>query len=201
MVLDSYRGKADKILIPLSKLFIKLNPNTISILSLIFAALAGIFYYFSHYFLLLAFIFIIFSALFDALDGKVARLRNVSSKKGDMLDHVFDRYSDIFIVLGMTFSIYGNVYFGLFAIIGILLTSYMGTQSQALGLKRNYSGIAGRADRLILIIIFSLLQFFITLHFVVYSIDIYATGILLIWFGLAGNINAITRFFDMYKNL
>jgi archaetidylinositol phosphate synthase len=201
MVLDSYRGKADKILIPLSKLFIKFNPNVISILSLVFAALAGIFYYFSHYFLLLAFVFIILSALFDALDGKVARLRNISSKKGDMLDHVFDRYSDIFIVLGMTFSIYGNVYFGLFAIIGILLTSYMGTQSQALGLKRNYSGIAGRADRLILIIIFSLLQFFITLHFAIYSIDIYATGILLIWFGLAGNINAVTRFFDMYKNL
>ena len=178
-----------------------MNPNVISILSLIFAAMAGIFYYLSHYFLLLAFVLIILSALFDALDGKVARLKNISSKKGDMLDHVFDRYSDIFIVLGMTFSIYGNVYFGLFAIVGILLTSYMGTQSQALGLKRNYSGIAGRADRLILIIIFSLLQFFITLHFVVYSIDIYATGILLIWFGFAGNINAITRFFDMYKNL
>jgi len=201
MVLDSYRKNADRFLDPITKKFSGMNPNVISILSLIFAAMAGIFYYLSHYFLLLAFVLIIFSALFDALDGKVARLRNISSKKGDMLDHVFDRYSDIFIVLGMTFSIYGNVYFGLFAIIGILLTSYMGTQSQALGLKRNYSGIAGRADRLILIIIFSLLQFFVTLHFVVYSIDIYATGILLIWFGLAGNINAITRFFDMYKNL
>ena len=64
-----------------------------------------------------------------------------------MLDHVFDRYSDIFIVLGMAFSIYGNVYLGLFAIIGILHTSYMGTQSQALGLKRNYSGIAEEYNR------------------------------------------------------
>jgi archaetidylinositol phosphate synthase len=201
MVLDSYRKNADKFLDPITARFSKTNPNIISILSLIFAALAGISYYLSHYFLLLAFVFIILSALFDALDGKIARLRNLSSKKGDMLDHVFDRYSDIFIVLGMTFSIYGNVYFGLFAIIGILLTSYMGTQSQALGLKRNYSGIAGRADRLLLIIIVSIVQFFIVAHFVVYYVDIYATGLLLIWFGLAGNINAITRFFDMYKNL
>jgi archaetidylinositol phosphate synthase len=201
MVLNSYRKNADKFLDPLTKKFSKSNPNIISILSLVFAALAGIFYYLSHYFLLLAFIFIIFSALFDALDGKVARLRNIQSSKGDMLDHVFDRYSDIFIILGMTFSIYGNVYLGLFAIIGILLTSYMGTQSQALGLKRDYSGIAGRADRLVLIIIFSLLQFFITSHFIVYSVDMYVTGLLLIWFGLAGNINAITRFFDMYKSL
>ncbi len=201
MVLDSYRKNADKFLNPITEKFSGMNPNTVSVLSLAFAALGGIFYYLSHYFLLLAFVFIILSALFDAPDGKIARLKNVSSKKGDMLDHVFDRYSDIFIVLGMAFSIYGNVYLGLFAIIGILLTSYMGTQSQALGLKRNYSGIAGRADRLVLIIIFSLVQFFITFHFKVYTVDIYATGLLLIWFGLAGNINAITRFIDMYKNL
>lgn len=201
MVLDSYRKNADKFLNPITEKFSGMNPNTVSVLSLVLAGLGGLSYYLGHYFLLLSFILIILSALFDALDGKIARLKNISSKKGDMLDHVFDRYSDIFIVLGMTFSIYGNIYLGLFAILGILLTSYMGTQSQALGLKRNYSGIAGRADRLVLIIIFAMVQFFITAHFEVYSIEIYATGILLLWFGLAGNINAITRFFDMYKNL
>ncbi|KPV47213.1 hypothetical protein SE19_02030, partial [Acidiplasma aeolicum] len=202
MVLDSYRSKADKILVPLSKKFLMLNPNTISVSSLIFAAFAGIFYYlsfFSKYILFLSFIFLIFSALFDALDGKIARLKNIASKKGDLIDHVFDRYSDIFIVLGMSFSIFGNIYLGLFAILGILLTSYMGTQSQALGLKRDYSGIAGRADRLVLMMIFTLIQIFVTGHFDVYNIKLYVTGILLIWFGIAGNINAITRFFDIYK--
>ncbi len=201
MVLDSYRSQGDKILVPLSKIFVKANPNTVSILSLVFAGLSGLFYYFSHYYLILAFIFVILSALFDALDGKIARLKNISSKKGDLLDHAFDRYSDIFIIMGMTFSVYGNVYIGLFAIIGILMTSYMGTQSQALGLKRNYSGIAGRADRLVLIIIFILIQLFIVSHFDLYSVKIYATDILLLWFGFAGNINAITRFLAMYKSL
>ncbi len=201
MVLDSYRKNADKFLNPITELFARWNPNTISIISLIFAGIGGLMYYFGKYFLIGSFIFIVFSSLFDALDGKVARLRNISSKKGDMLDHVFDRYSDIFIIMGMTFSIYGNVYFGLFAIIGILLTSYMGTQSQALGLKRNYSGLAGRADRLVLILLVIIIQIFVYAHFRIYGIDIYATGILLIWFGIAGNINAITRFFGMYKNL
>ncbi len=201
MVLDSYRKNADTFLDPITRKLSGLNPNTISVLSLLLAGFSGISYYLGNYFLLLAFVLIILSALFDALDGKIARLKNLSSKKGDLLDHVFDRYSDIFIVLGMTFSIYGNIYLGLFAILGILLTSYMGTQSQALGLKRNYSGIAGRADRLVLMIIIAIIQFFVTEHFAIYSIEIYATGILLIWFGLAGNINAITRFVDMYKNL
>jgi Phosphatidylglycerophosphate synthase len=86
MVLDSYRKNADKFLNPITEKFSGMNPNTVSVLSLAFAALGGIFYYLSHYFLLLAFVFIILSALFDALDGKIARLKNVSSKKGDMLD-------------------------------------------------------------------------------------------------------------------
>ncbi len=204
MVLDSYRGQADKILIPISKKMAKFNPNAISVMSLIFAGLTGLFYYisfYSKYLLLLSLIFIILSALFDALDGKIARMKNISSKRGDLIDHVFDRYSDIFIIAGMMFSLFGNVYLGIFAILGILLTSYMGTQSQALGLKRNYSGIAGRADRLVFIIVFIIIQLFITAHLSIYGIKIYATGVLLIWFGLAGNINAITRFFDMYKNL
>ncbi len=162
MVLDSYRKNADTFLDPITRKLSGLNPNTISVLSLLLAGFSGISYYLGNYFLLLAFVLIILSALFDALDGKIARLKNLSSKKGDLLDHVFDRYSDIFIVLGMTFSIYGNIYLGLFAILGILLTSYMGTQSQALGLKRNYSGIAGRADRLVLMIIIAIIQFFFT---------------------------------------
>ncbi|WP_084273079.1 CDP-alcohol phosphatidyltransferase family protein [Picrophilus oshimae] len=201
MVLDSYRKSADKIIDPLSRLFLKFRPNTITILSLIFALMAGIFYYLSHFYLIISFIFLLFSSLFDALDGKIARIKNLQSLKGDLMDHTFDRYSDIFIITGMMLSFYGNIYLGLFAIIGILMTSYMGTQSQALGLKRNYSGIAGRADRLVLIIIFTLIQFLVPGYFLIHGIKIDATDILLIWFGVAGNITAVTRFIDAYKNL
>ncbi len=198
-MLDSYRSKVDWFLTPLSKAFIKLNPNAISVLSLILAAAAGISYYYG--LLLLSFFAIMFSALFDAIDGKVARLRNISSKRGDLIDHTFDRYSDIFIILGFSFSALGNVYLGLFAIIGILMTSYMGTQSQALGLNRLYAGIMGRADRLVLMMIFIIVQIFIRTFYYSPVVSITPTNLILIIFGIVGNLTAVQRFLISYKKL
>ena len=201
MVLDSYRGTADKFLIPLSKPFMKINPNTISLFSLIFAGLTGLLFYLGGVLILASFVTLLLSALFDAIDGKVARMRGLSSKRGDLMDHVLDRYSDILIMLGFVFSIHAQMWIGLLAVIGVLLTSYLGVQSQALGLRRNYSGILGRADRLVLMLLFILLQFFIAYHAVLYSILITPINILLIWFAIAGNITAVMRFRDTYSAL
>ena len=201
MVLDSYRGTADKFLIPLSKPFMNVNPNTISLFSLIFAGLTGLLFYIGGVLILVSFVTLLLSALFDAIDGKVARMRGLSSKRGDLMDHVLDRYSDILIMLGFVFSIHAQMWIGLLAVIGVLLTSYLGVQSQALGLRRNYSGILGRADRLVLMLLFILLQFFIAYHAVLYGILITPINILLIWFAIAGNITAVMRFRDTYSAL
>ncbi len=199
MVLDSMRSKVDPMLLPLALKFKRFNPDFISYLAIVFAAITGVFYYLSlPYFLLGAFIALVLSSLFDALDGRVARLQKISSKRGDLLDHVFDRYADIFIILGITFSTYGNVAIGLAAIIGVMLTSYMGTQSQALGLKRNYSGILGRADRLVFMLVAIILQIIITGSVPVYGIKIDVSTILLLWFAIGGNITALMRFRDAY---
>ena len=201
MVLDSYRGTADKFLIPLSRPFLKTNPNTISLFSLVFAGLSGLTFYLGGYLILASFVALVLSALFDAIDGKVARLRNMSSKRGDLMDHVLDRYSDTLIMLGFIFSVHAQVWVGLLAVIGVLLTSYLGVQSQALGLKRNYSGILGRADRLVFMLVFILLQFFIPYHAVFYHVLVTPINILLIWFAIAGNVTAIMRFRDTYSAL
>lgn len=201
MALDSYRSTADKFLIPLSKPFMKVSPNTISLFSLIFAGLTGLLFYLGGYLILASFVTLALSALFDAIDGKVARMRNMTSKRGDLMDHVLDRYSDVLIMLGFIFSIHAQVWVGLLAVIGVLLTSYLGVQSQALGLKRNYSGILGRADRLVLMLAFILLQFFIPYQAVFYGVLITPINILLIWFAIAGNITAVMRFRDTYSAL
>ncbi|MGC8609060.1 MAG: CDP-alcohol phosphatidyltransferase family protein [Thermoplasmata archaeon] len=198
-MLDSYRSKVDRFLTPLSMAFAKLNPNLISLISLVLAAVAGLSFYYG--LLVISFFALFFSALFDAVDGKVARIRNLSSKRGDMIDHTFDRYSDIFIILGFSFSAYGNVYLGLFAIIGILMTSYMGTQSQALGLNRLYAGVMGRADRLVLSMLFIIIQIFIRTFYYSSVLNITPTNLILIIFGIFGNATALQRFVISYKKL
>ena len=201
MVLDSYRAIADRILIPASMPFMRINPNTISSFSLILAALTGIFFYLGGLWMFASFFTLLLSALFDAIDGKVARLRNIASKRGDLIDHVYDRYADIFILLGFIFSPFAQLSVGLIAVIGVLVTSYLGVQSQALGLKRNYSGLLGRADRLIFMLVFILLQFFIHAQATVYGLLLTPINVLLIWFAVAGNVTAIKRFKDTYDGL
>lgn len=204
MVLDSQRSRADRFIIPLTRPFMKWKPDSVSALSLITAALAGLLIYIGYgnrIYLIPAFVAVVLSSLFDAIDGKLARLKNLTSPRGDLIDHVFDRYSDVFILLGFIFAGYSQSFIGVTALVGVMLTSYMGVQSQALNLKRNYSGILGRADRLVFIMVFILIQLVIPFRFSFHGILLTPVAVLLIWFALAGNITAVKRFMDSYRAL
>jgi archaetidylinositol phosphate synthase len=83
----------------------------------------------------------------DLVDGALARELDVASSAGDLLDHVLDRYADIAVIVGLAAGI-DEWALGLAAITGVLMTSYLGTQSIAVGLDRAYGGLLGRADRL-----------------------------------------------------
>ena len=57
---------------------------------------------------------VFFTAVFDALDGIVARIREMSSKRGDLVDHTLDRVADIIILiivdsLGSTVPLSGSI--------------------------------------------------------------------------------------------
>ncbi|BAB59762.1 phosphatidyltransferase [Thermoplasma volcanium GSS1] len=198
-MLDSYRAKVDSILTPIAQALGFLSPNTISIISLISAGLTGIFFYLNY--LYLSLLFLIISALFDAVDGKLARIQGKSSKRGDFIDHSFDRFSDVFILLGFTFSRYANVDLGIFALIGVILTSYMGTQAQALGLNRLYAGIMGRADRLVLMVIFIALQIPIGIIVRFPFLTLTPTNLMLLIFGILGSATVVQRFYIIFKEL
>ena len=205
MVLDKKRDSVDPILSAIAQRFIRINPDSLSWLALLFSFLAGIFFYFSsphneliNYYLFFAVLFVFLNGLFDAIDGKVAKLTKKASLRGDFLDHALDRYADVFIIGGLALSTWIRPSIGLLAIIGVLLTSYMGTQSQAIGHKRDYSGLLGRADRLVLLLIFPVIQH-IALR---YDLTLpWETNILewvLIYFAIMGNITALQRFYSTY---
>ncbi len=202
MVLDSQRDNVDPLLTKFAKRFKNINPNVLTWVSLVFAVIAGLFFYFSkpstepvNFYLYFAALFVFLNGFFDALDGKVAKLTGKASARGDFLDHALDRYADVFMVGGLALSGWCDIRIGFIAIVGMLLTSYMGTQSQAVGCKRNYSGLLGRADRLVLLMFAPIIQH-ILLNF--YGIDlIYGFTLLecvLIYFAVVGNLTAIQRF-------
>lgn len=201
MVLDKKRGAVDPILSSFARMFSSFSPDFFTWLALLCAILAAIFFYRSTPelelevpLLLFASLFVFLNGLFDAVDGKIAKLRHLSSKKGDFLDHALDRFSDVFIVGGLALSPWCHLEIGFFAMIGMLLTSYMGTQAQAVGQKRLYAGLLGRADRLALLIFAPIIQYLL-IYF--YSPTIYGFSFLdwvLIYLAVVGNFTAVQRF-------
>jgi archaetidylinositol phosphate synthase len=173
--------------------------------SLLFAILAGVLYVLKgSHFLLLAAIMVLVSGFFDALDGKVARISSKASKRGDFVDHVIDRYSDAIVLGAIAVSFRCEVSFGLFAVIGVLLASYMGTQAQALGLGREYRGILGRADRIAVLVIVSIVQYALEIGDSSLATDIFDYSLMswmMVYFGLAGNITALQRARLIWKSL
>jgi phosphatidylglycerophosphate synthase len=197
MTLDSYRGRMRRILDPLALTLYRhgVSANQLSLLSVISAIVAGA--AFCVHVLPLAIVAIACNALFDALDGCLARSSNSESRQGDLIDHVLDRYSDIFIFGGITIGGYVAWQIGLIAIVGVLMTSYLGTQAQALGIGRNYSGLLGRADRLVLV-------FFAALFSLVFSETIIwfsLLGWMMVFVAIASNITALQRFYLAYREI
>ena len=159
MVLERYRGAADAALLPVASKLVNVSPDAVSWAALAAAVGAGAsFVIGGAAFLALALVFVLANAYLDALDGRIAKLAGKASARGDFLDHVLDRYADVFMIGGVAFSAYCSLWVGTLALLGVLLTSYMGTQAQAVGQGRRYAGVLGRADRLVLLFLGGLVQ-------------------------------------------
>lgn len=196
-MLDKYRKEADFILEPLAARA-GMGANTMSYLSLLCALAAGAASYFSYrqmWLLPLAAFLVLLNGLFDALDGKIARMRGETSAKGDFIDHAIDRFSDVLMLGGITLSPWVDKHIGIPALAAVLLTSYLGTQAQAVGGQRLYAGVLGRADRLVLLFLVLIIQFFLTDTI----FGLYVLEWLMVYFAVAGTITVIQRYYGVMK--
>jgi archaetidylinositol phosphate synthase len=171
----------------------KFKPDTISLASLVIAFASAFLYFLGGLYLVPALIGIVFASFFDAIDGEVARQRNLQSPRGDYVDHVIDRYVDAALIIGIGLSPYGNAVVTIFAVSGIMLTSYLGTQAQAIGLDRDYEGIMGRANRLVLIIVLGALQIILPVSYPMGILTMTPSLVLLIILAIGGHATAVTR--------
>ncbi len=88
----------------------------------------------------------------DCVDGDLARLSGKTSRSGSYLDHVFDRWTDAALILGLTFSdLDAFATAGLFALLGTFMTSYTRTKAQAVGTDCEV-GVAGRDARMLILV-------------------------------------------------
>jgi archaetidylinositol phosphate synthase len=197
MTLDQYRAHAKIFTDPLVSIAVKLKitPNILTIAALFASAAAGILFYFRLEFW--GIVAVAVNAFCDMMDGAVAREMKIQSLRGDFLDHAVDRYADIFIICGLFAGGLVPWPVGVFALTGVLMSSYLGTQAQAVGVGRFYGGLLGRADRLVLIMVVGIIG-------LVYPVTIYGLtwlGWLMLLFGFFGHITAFQRAAHVWANV
>lgn len=200
MTLEQLRPYVSFALNPLINSIKNLNisPNILSITALVFAILASLSFYFGHRtLLLLAGFLVAISGILDVMDGTLARTTGRSNSRGDLLDHMIDRYGDLFILAGIFFGPYAPWNWGVVALIGTSLTSHLGTQARVFGLPRNRGGILSRADRITAITVATFANYFFP--FKIW--DYYILGWTMIGIAIIANLTAIQRFFQIWDRL
>jgi phosphatidylglycerophosphate synthase len=85
----------------------------------------------------------------NMLDGMVALASGKASKRGEILNELPDRISDVLIFVGAAHSGLCAVLGGYWAAIFALLTAYVGMFGQALGVERPFSGVMTKPWRMV----------------------------------------------------
>ena len=149
------KPKFQQLLMPLLKLLRRLgiSPNSITIFSILLSFVIAYFFWNtsdnSSYFLIVAF-GLLLRMMLNALDGMMARIYNLQSKLGEILNEVGDIISDVaiyfpLILLNLKIEI---------AIIFILLSiinEFCGVIAKVISGERRYDGPMGKSDRAFLI--------------------------------------------------
>ena len=200
MTLDRLRPLADRLLRPFVDTAdtVGLTPNSVSVLSLgVALAAAGGFLLAEPRWYVVGSLLVFANGWLDLIDGALARRQEAASDAGDLLDHVIDRYADLTIIGGLAAGV-GSFALGFLAVTGVLMTSYLGTQIQAVGLGRSYGGLVGRADRLALI---GIAGFAAAGYGGAVIAGFGVIDLLLVFFAVVGHITAFQRFWGAWGDL
>ena len=130
----------------------RVHPDTISYLSMVAAAMGAICFWQAgrHPFLLLLAPFFCYVRLWcNMLDGMVAVAAGQASARGEILNDLPDRVSDVIVFAGIAHSGLVHPILGYWSAILAVLTAYAGLFGQALGGPRQFGGLMSKPWRMV----------------------------------------------------
>ncbi|MFX1510426.1 MAG: archaetidylinositol phosphate synthase [Promethearchaeota archaeon] len=205
MVIGRIKEQFKRVFAPIARVVAKskVPPNALTLLGPVVATIAAWMYFQQQ--LALALLLLLLSGFVDALDGAVARATGKTSPFGGVLDSICDRYSDAIVLFGIILGGWVSTIWGIIAIIGSLLVSYARARAEAAGVTQLGIGLAERPERLIIIMVVTLLQYLTILGILFtpplfYGIDNWiAYGIILV--AILAHITVIQRTIAAYRAL
>jgi CDP-diacylglycerol--glycerol-3-phosphate 3-phosphatidyltransferase len=169
------RERYFKVVGPVADLFARagIHPNILSIAGLLLSMAAGVIYCHGGFFW--GAWVVVLAGICDTLDGRIARQTNKKSDFGAFFDSTLDRYSDMFLFIGLAYYFAGGRPFLMplpaggtpevspwtvtaivFAIAGSFMVSYTRARAEGLGMECK-AGMMQRPERITLLVIGSLL--------------------------------------------
>jgi archaetidylinositol phosphate synthase len=142
-----------------------IHPNLMSFLAFFIAMATGFFYYragenpvFLLVNIFLIFIGITLNTLVELLSMKRAKFTIIN----EIIYAIPDRYADLFVLVGISFSSLCDIRIGMIATVTVLLISYSGMLGKALGVSWQHQGPLDKTDRLVILMTASLLQYLLS---------------------------------------
>jgi len=128
------------------------HPDAISYSSILFSAMAAICFWQSGHqpwLLIIGPLFCYVRLWLNMLDGMVALAAKKASLRGEILNDLPDRVSDVLIFAGVAHSGLCNPFAAYWVAIMALFTAYVGTLGQAVGARREYGGVMSKPWRMV----------------------------------------------------
>ncbi len=138
------------------------TPDTLTWIGALIAVAAALLVVFGHLFA--AGFVVLFSGLFDLLDGALARKTNSATRFGAVLDSTLDRVGEAVIFIGLLVfffnnsSLWGIIATG-FTLVGSQMVSYIRSRAEAIGVNGEI-GVFTRPERVVILSVGLLLSHF-----------------------------------------
>ena len=136
---------------------LKFTPSTATFVGLLIAGIAA--YYVSEGEFLLGGVLVLVGSVFDLLDGGIARSTGRVSKRGALMDSVFDRVAEVVVLLGLAIYYLSGaeasdtgVVLAFVAVAGSLMVSYVRARAEGLGVKGT-AGFLTRPERVVIMVV------------------------------------------------
>ena len=159
------KPKFQQLLMPLLKLLRRLgiSPNSITIFSILLSFVISYFFLKATdntpYILIVAFGLLI-RMMLNALDGMMARIYNLQSKLGEVLNEVGDIVSDVAIYFPLIIFESLRIEIAIIFILLSVINEFCGLMAKLISGERRYDGPMGKSDRAFLIGIICIVYYF-----------------------------------------
>lgn len=154
------RAFVTRLITPLARLFLRmgLSPDAMTIIGTVGVCFGALFFFPRHEFVW-GTVWITVFVLADLFDGTMARLSGRTSQWGAFLDSTLDRFGDAAVFGGLMLAYMGRVehtltaWFAFGCLVFGFVTSYSRARAEGIGLSAANTGIAERADRLVVALV------------------------------------------------